>query len=115
MPDLTIRDYQTQAAQTAIYPRTQAIVYSLIGLANESGEALGVLKKALRGDYQLTELLQAGSTREYLVKELGDVLWYLAQVCNDCDIDLEWVARANLAKLQDRQERGVLKGSGGER
>jgi NTP pyrophosphatase (non-canonical NTP hydrolase) len=46
---------------------------------------------------------------------LGDVLWYLAQVCNDCDIDLEAVARENLDKLRDRQERGVLKGSGGER
>lgn len=115
MSDLTLRDYQTQAARTAVYPRTQAIVYSLIGLANESGEALGVLKKALRGDYQLNDLLQAGAMREGLVKELGDVLWYLAQVCNDCDIDLEAVARENLRKLLDRQERGVLKGSGGER
>ena len=50
-----------------------------------------------------------------LAKELGDVLWYVAQIATELDTDLETVARENLMKLEDRQNRGVLGGSGDNR
>ena len=53
--------------------------------------------------------------REALSKELGDVLWYLAQLATELDLDLDEVAQANLEKLLSRQRRGVLSGSGDDR
>lgn len=48
-------------------------------------------------------------------KELGDVLWYVAQLASELDLDLQAIADANLEKLLSRQRRGVLSGSGDER
>ncbi len=48
-------------------------------------------------------------------KELGDVLWYVAQLASELDLDLDEIARENLEKLLSRQQRGVLSGSGDDR
>jgi len=48
-------------------------------------------------------------------KELGDVLWYVAQLASELGLDLDRVAEANLEKLLSRQRRGVLSGSGDDR
>jgi NTP pyrophosphatase (non-canonical NTP hydrolase) len=61
------------------------------------------------GGVMTDERLQA------LAGELGDVLWYVAQVATEAGLDLEAIARANLDKLLSRQERGVLSGSGDSR
>jgi NTP pyrophosphatase (non-canonical NTP hydrolase) len=53
--------------------------------------------------------------REALAAELGDVLWYLAQLATEAELDLEELAEANLAKLASRRERGALHGSGDTR
>ena len=50
-----------------------------------------------------------------MAKELGDVLWYVAQIATELGTDLETVARVNIMKLGDRKERGVLGGSGDDR
>lgn len=82
-----------------------------MGLANEAGEVLGVAKKIFRDQQgEVTD-----ETREKIKKELGDVLWYVAQVASDFDLQLEDVAQANLDKLSSRKERGVLQGSGDDR
>ena len=52
---------------------------------------------------------------EQISKELGDVLWYVAMLAVEFNIALSSVAEDNLAKLQDRMDRGVLKGSGDNR
>ena len=53
--------------------------------------------------------------REALKSELGDVLWYISQVCTELDISLDEVAEANIAKLLDRQARGKIQGDGDDR
>jgi NTP pyrophosphatase (non-canonical NTP hydrolase) len=53
--------------------------------------------------------------RRAMSKELGDVLWYVAQIASELGVDLEDVAQANLEKLLSRQRRGVLSGSGDDR
>ena len=50
-----------------------------------------------------------------LIKELGDVLWYLAILSRDLGVDLETVAKNNIAKLTSRKERGQIKGDGDNR
>ena len=47
--------------------------------------------------------------------ELGDTLWYITSMCANLGITLEDVAIANIEKLHDRRERGVLGGSGDKR
>jgi NTP pyrophosphatase (non-canonical NTP hydrolase) len=48
-------------------------------------------------------------------KELGDVLWYVAQVATELGLDLDAIAEGNIEKLLSRQRRGVLSGSGDNR
>ena len=69
------------------------------------------VKKMLRDDGGVL----SDERREALAAELGDVLWYVAQVATEAGLDLEEIAQANLDKLLSRQQRGVLSGSGDQR
>lgn len=105
-------EYQKQAITTAIYPTERAVVYPALGLAGEAGEVAGKIKKVLRdtdGSFDTWDV------RSDLLGEIGDVLWYVAVLCEDLGLDLDQVAEANLQKLADRKRRGVLKGSGDNR
>ena len=50
-----------------------------------------------------------------MLKELGDVLYYIARNCDYCGFSLEDVAIYNIEKLTDRKQRGTLQGDGSER
>lgn len=102
-------DYQNATGRTAIYPADKGIEYCVLGLTNEAGEVAGVLKKHYRDGTPTAEL------KDKLAKEIGDVLWYVSQLCAEIGIPMAYVAQANLDKLQDRQARGVLGGSGDNR
>lgn len=108
--DLTA--YQRRSRATWRLVRTDhAIVYPTLGLANEAGEVAGKIKKLFRDKAgRITD-----ADRASLKMELGDVLWYLAQICTELDLDLAEVASANLAKLRSRTERGAIGGDGDER
>ena len=94
-----------------MYPRAAGLSYPALGLAGEAGEVAEQIKKSIRDDAgELT-----GQRRSALAKELGDVLWYLAQLATELDLDLDEVAAGNLDKLRSRQLRGVLSGSGDNR
>ena len=105
-------EYQEESAKTRMSVKTShPVVYPTLGLVNEAGELAGKIKKILRdkeGEISKKEV-------ERLKGELGDVLWYFAQVCTELDLTMEEVAEANLEKLRDRQKRGVLQGEGDER
>lgn len=108
---MTIKEYQDEAIKTAIYPEKYKIIYSAIGLSNEAGEVLGKIKKVMRdkeGVFDPKSKLDIGM-------ELADCLWYCSALASDLGFSLDHLAELNLAKLKDRQERGVLQGSGDTR
>jgi NTP pyrophosphatase (non-canonical NTP hydrolase) len=104
--------YQAKSRRTAKYPAIgHPVIYPTLGLANEAGEVAGKIKKIFRDkEGQIGE-----AEREALKGELGDVLWYLAQVCTELDLSLDEVAESNLKKLFDRQARGAIRGDGDKR
>ncbi len=110
---MNFNEYQYKSQQTAIYPEAgqkslAALTYVSLGLTNEAGEVAGKTKKLLRdGD--------TPEKRTNIVKELGDVIWYVSQLCTELDIPLDYVAQQNIDKLADRKERGVIQGNGDER
>jgi len=83
----------------------------VLGLSGESGEVLEKFKKLLRDKQgKLTD-----EDRAEIIKELGDILWYVNSVAHLLGSSLEEVARLNNQKLLSRQQRGELSGSGDNR
>jgi NTP pyrophosphatase (non-canonical NTP hydrolase) len=106
-----LAEYQRLSRRTAEYPREAWLSYPALGLAGEAGEVAEHAKKAIRDDGGTV----SEQRREAMSKELGDVLWYVAQLASELDLDLEEIAQGNLQKLLSRQRRGVLSGSGDDR
>lgn len=69
-----------------------------VGLVEECGEVMGIVKRILRQGPNDA----ARCTREHLVEELGDVLWYFAMVCNQEGISLDEIWEYNRRKLEER-------------
>lgn len=110
--ELTFQTYEEGAARTAAYPGRSSgdLTYPALGLNGEAGEVAEKLKKTIRdhgGDIQ--------PNREAIIKELGDVLWYLAACAHELNISLAEVAQRNLDKLADRAARSQIHGEGDER
>jgi NTP pyrophosphatase (non-canonical NTP hydrolase) len=104
-----LSEYQRRSRATAVYPNAgRELAYPALGLCGEAGEAAEKVKKALRDDGGVL----TPERREALGAELGDVLWYLAQLATEAGLDLDELAEGNLAKLRSRQDRGALAGSG---
>lgn len=109
---MNFSDYQTRSRATAVYPDAgNNILYPTLGLCGESGEVAEKIKKMIRDDAGVL----SEERRDALAKELGDVLWYAAQLATEAGLDLGAVAEANLEKLLSRQQRGALHGSGDDR
>jgi NTP pyrophosphatase (non-canonical NTP hydrolase) len=105
-------EYQKKAGETAIYPVIGAkFVYPAMGLADEAGEVVGKIKKVMRDDSGVV----TEEKKIEIKKELGDVLWYLAQLSTELGLKLSEVAIANVEKLSSRKDRDVLHGSGDNR
>lgn len=125
---MSIADYQEGAKSTAIYrigidellqsgykkeilDLWLGVAYCAGKLNGEAGEIAEEVFKALRDDGALITVARQDS----LFKELGDVAWYLAMLCNELGFKLEDVMQNNLAKLQNRKHFGKLQGSGSDR
>jgi len=104
--------YQDAAEATALYPdKGDNLYYPTLGLAGEAGEVCEKVKKIMRDQKgYVTE-----ENTEAISQELGDVLWYVAMVATELNMSLSAIAEDNMQKLKDRQERGVLQGSGDKR
>ena len=107
-------EYQRLAEKTATFDpndRVYSLMYLSMGLAGESGEVIEKLKKVVRNDGgEMSE-----EKRREIAKELGDVLWYLSQFARVLNVPFNEVAEANIKKLSDRAERGVIKSEGDNR
>ena len=100
------RDYQKKAVSFAIYPATHKVLYPTLGLCGETGEVAEKVKKQVRDGV---------FNRHEVAKELGDVLWYLANLSNDIGYNLDEIADMNIEKLTSRKNRDKIKGSGDNR
>ncbi len=109
---MDLRSYQQRSRQTARYPQAGANpIYPTLGLCGEAGEVADKVKKVLRdrdGRFDAAVI-------DDLRLELGDVLWYVAQLATELELDLDDIAEANLAKLASRAARNVIAGSGDRR
>ena len=117
---LTMDKYQQEARKTAIYPRFESwskdlpaapLLYPALKLAGEAGEVSEKIGKLFRDKGGAL----GENDREDLVKELGDVLWYVANLAHELGVGLGTVGERNITKLRSRMERGKLLGSGDDR
>lgn len=128
-PRSSLDFYQEIATRSAVYPGRNSplgLMYVALKLNGEAGELAEHVGKAMRDDdfaktawdVDKGPFLDGQLTPErkaLIIKEVGDNLWYLSAICNELGIKLSDAAIGNLTKLSDRQDRGVLRGSGDER
>ena len=97
---MEFKEYQ-EAVQRTMNKGEYALANYCMGLAGESGEAIDMFKKSMFHGHALD--------RNEVVKELGDVLWYLSAIANEVGLTLEEVAITNVAKLKKRYPNGFSK------
>ena len=114
--NLSINEYQKLAIETASYPdRGSNMIYPVLGLVGEAGETADKIKKFYR-NLGITDAKKLNTEQKLgLAKEMGDVLWYLAALADELEIDLSYIAQLNIEKLYDRKARGVIKSEGDNR
>jgi NTP pyrophosphatase (non-canonical NTP hydrolase) len=112
-------NYQEFVRESAIFPKRLGIIYCALKLAGEAGEVSEKIGKAIRDngayDEVTGELVLAPEKRLDLLKELGDVTWYITALAAELGSTLEEVIETNVEKLQSRRARGVIQGSGDNR
>lgn len=97
---MTGNEYQ-HLAMTTLNPalsKQDVLLNGVMGLCGESGETIDIVKKHLHQGHPLD--------RDKLVKELGDIAWYLAETAYALDVELDAVLEANIVKLKDRYPEG---------
>ena len=102
---MQVNEYQ-KAATATLNPaldKKNVLINSVMGLCGESGEAIDIVKKWLMQGHELD--------KEHLVRELGDVAWYLAEAATALDVPLETVFQGNLDKLRQRFPNGFDTGA----
>lgn len=97
---MNMHEYQHAALRTASMQLSNELKLATFGLgiAGEAGEVADMVKKRLGHGHALD--------REKFIKELGDVLWYIATLADQVGATLETVAQANIEKLAKRYPDG---------
>ena len=108
---MDMNDFQHKARETALYPKEHGLTYCALGLTGEAGEVADKIKKIIRDKGGVV----SADDRIALAKELGDVLWYIANLSFELNLALDFVAKKNVEKLASRKNRGVISGSGDDR
>ena len=107
---MNFNEYQKKSRKTAKYPEKN-FVYPALGLNGEAGEVAEKVKKVIREKGGKLDQ----ETKEDIGRELGDVLWYLAQMATELELSLDDIAEQNISKLFSRLRRGKISGSGDKR
>ena len=113
---MNLDKYQKKAAEfdlfeTTVDLKSPGFLEKVLGIAGEAGEVTDKVKKIIRdkGGYASEE------DRMEIAKELGDVLWYVANVARYLDVSLSDIAEGNIDKLSSRKKRNKLHGEGDNR
>lgn len=109
---MDFEEYQKESRKSVIYPDAgKNLIFPVLGLCGESGEVAEKVKKLFRdSEGKISE-----ERRDEIAKELGDVLWYLAQIAAELGLSLDDIAELNIRKLSDRSDRKVIGGEGDNR
>lgn len=97
---MTINEYQ-KLAMTTLNPeldKKDVLINGVMGLCGEAGEVIDIVKKHLAQGHELD--------KEKIIKELGDVAWYMAEIATVLDVELEDVLVQNIEKLKKRYPEG---------
>ena len=109
---MDFKTYQNKSRETAMYPDLGSNhIYPTLGLVGEAGEVAEKVKKVIRDKNGIFD----NEAKQGIKKELGDVLWYLSNLCTEFNFSLDEVAIQNLEKLNLRSIKGKLSGSGDNR
>lgn len=106
--DMKFNEFQDLAMSTRLESANH--LYALMGLVGEVGEVYSLIAKGIRDGVEDEEAFN-----DKVKKELGDVLWFIAALCDDMNYTMDECAEAVVKKLKSRKERGVLGGSGDDR
>jgi NTP pyrophosphatase (non-canonical NTP hydrolase) len=109
--NMTFGDYDEWRYLFDVAKGSTDLVYPALGVNGEAGELAEKVKKLIRDKGGVLD----EETRRLILLECGDVLWYVSQMANRLGSSLVDVAVMNVKKLQSRQARGVLRGSGDDR
>ncbi len=102
---------ESKVTDTKVVINDSRLAFYALGISDEAGEVAGKVKKLYRDK-------NAVLTEEYkkeIIKEIGDVLWYMSQMCTYLGVNLEEVAKNNLEKIKSRHARGLVSGNGDNR
>lgn len=121
---MELNQYQTKAMETCV-DRSANTAYMLTGLSAEVGEINDKVAKWIRKGiaridnnylvFNTSDINERNTYTVELVKELGDVLWFVAGLAARLNVSLEDVAQMNVQKLASRKDRGVIVGEGDNR
>ena len=105
--NMNMKEYGETVEGFIITADNERMIENTLGLVGEAGEVAEKIKKCIRDNHKPNKM--------ELIKELGDVLFYVTALANHIESDLETVAIHNVAKLQDRKNRNRIQGSGDNR
>ena len=95
---MTMNEYQVLAQRTSNTEGTLKILNGVLGLTGEAGECSDIVKKHLFQGHE--------PDHDHLKEEIGDCLWYIAEVATGLGLSLDEVAKNNIHKLRQRYPNG---------
>lgn len=108
---MTTEEYENIIEKTAVYPHNIGVMYCALGLCGEAGEVAEKIKKI----YRDKEGVIGWQEKEAIVKEMGDVLWYITALANELGVSLSHIMDTNYNKLIERRVTNTLHGDGDNR
>lgn len=96
---MDFNEYQKLAQRTSSTKSSRSkLLNGVMGLNGEAGECIDIVKKYKFQGHKLDV--------DKLIDEIGDVLWYIAEICTSLGINMEYVAKKNIEKLKQRYPNG---------
>jgi len=107
---MTVKEYEDFMSTSKVY-KCLPIIYPILGMNGEAGEAAEKVKKCLRDN----DGIFGGQIKKDIMKELADVLWYIWAAADDMGYSLSDVMDIGIKKVKERQETNTVHGSGDNR